>query len=126
MVDVPYDSATGRRWQTKLVDTWKITQILLFQESVTISVCCRTSDNMREERERLAALVETRTAALEETRATQEAMGKKMRLREKRIKELEEERLKVDFRIFFSCVCCQWRHQLLYLCYFGSSFQRSS
>ena len=34
-VDVSIKQATGRRWQTKLVDTWKVPQIDLFrQESV--------------------------------------------------------------------------------------------
>ena len=50
---------------------------------------------MREERERLANLLESKTVALEESRASQEAMAKKMRLREKRIKQLEEERVQV-------------------------------
>ena len=54
---------------------------------------------MREERERLANLLESKTVALEESRASQEAMAKKMRLREKRIKQLEEERVQVGQHI---------------------------
>nr|KAG5688789.1 hypothetical protein BaRGS_033273 [Batillaria attramentaria] len=50
---------------------------------------------MREERERLMRQVETKTVALEESRAAQDAMAKKMKLREKRIRELEEERVKL-------------------------------
>ena len=37
VVDVSLDWATGRRWQTKRLNTWKVTQKhLLRQESVTI------------------------------------------------------------------------------------------
>ena len=50
---------------------------------------------MRGEREQLTKMVESKTAALEESRASQETMAKKMRLREKRIKQLEEERVQV-------------------------------
>ena len=50
---------------------------------------------MREERERLASLLEAKTAALEEARASQEATAKKLKLREKRIRQLEEERVQV-------------------------------
>ena len=53
---------------------------------------------MRGEREQLTKMVESKTAALEESRASQETMAKKMRLREKRIKQLEEERVQVGQR----------------------------
>ena len=55
----------------------------------------RTSDTIREERERLASLLEAKAAALEEARASQEATAKKLKLREKRIRQLDEERVQV-------------------------------
>lgn len=67
----------------------------------------RTSDNMREEREHLMKVVEEKTAALEELRSIQEAMSKKMKLREKRIKDLEDDRAKVRFNCYYhvSLIC---------------------
>ena len=39
VVDVSINQTTGRRWQTKLLDTWKVAQIhLLRQESVVQKV----------------------------------------------------------------------------------------
>ena len=66
---------------------------------------------MREERERLASLLEAKTAALEEARASQEATAKKLKLREKRIRQLEEERVQVVLDIPFCIVTRQELHR---------------
>ena len=66
---------------------------------------------MREERERLASLLEAKTAALEEARASQEATAKKLKLREKRIRQVEEERVQVVLDIPFCIVTQQELHR---------------
>ena len=40
LVDISVDWAAGRRWQTKLLDTWKVTQIHYFPRKVLTEFDC--------------------------------------------------------------------------------------
>lgn len=66
---------------------------------------------MREEREHLLKVVEAKTEALEEMKVSHDALSKKMKLREKRIKDLEEERIKV----MNMCVCVRERDHVVFV-----------
>lgn len=92
-----------------------VLEVIFFCTSYFYHHLCRTSDNMREEREHLLKVVEAKTEALEEMKVSHDALSKKMKLREKRIKDLEEERIKV----MNMCVCVREREIMLCLCIYG-------
>ena len=52
----------------------------------------RNSETLREEKDKLTRLINEQNSALADMKNLKENMGKKMKIREKRIKDLEEEK----------------------------------
>ena len=63
--------------------------------SLCLQVNTKASDNIREERERLSTALADRSAQFEEVKAAHDSLNRKLKAKEKRVRDLEDERLKV-------------------------------
>ena len=70
----------------------------------------KASDNIREERERLSSALADRSAQFEEIKSAHDALNKKLKAKDKRVRDLEDERLKVTEEL---AVKVSFLHQLL-------------